>query len=92
MLSLVLQREDYDLAAKIRDDLTRERGVDVHQIKRQLDTAIDSENYIVRSLDLPCCTHLPAGPHVTSPLNLTPHSTPSRTWNACRRLRDSVTS
>ena len=42
-----LQREDYDLAAKIRDDLTRKRGVDVHQLKRQLESAIQSEDYQV---------------------------------------------
>lgn len=47
-----IQREDYDLAAKIRDDLTRVRGVDVHELKRQLDSAIASENYNVRVLSL----------------------------------------
>lgn len=51
-----VQREDYDLAAKIRDDLTRERGVDVHQLRRQLDSAIDDENYNVHSHRL--CAHL----------------------------------
>lgn len=62
-----VQREDYDLAARIRDDLTRERGVDVHQLKRQLDSAIDTENYIV------CClSFLAIHPVLKVSLSVTP--------------------
>lgn len=57
LTAAVVQREDYDLAARIRDDLTRERGVDVHQLKRQLDDAIDLENYRVRILNLSSHAH-----------------------------------
>ena len=53
----VVQREDYESAASLRDKIKQEQGVDPVQLKYQLHGAIEAENYQVRLSTLRVVRH-----------------------------------